>query len=407
MLRKAGRLIPLLTAAVLLLTLTPAPWPGAAVALADGSLKRGDTGKAVEALQKLLKQHDCYDYGEFTGYFGASTEAGVRKFQAQNDLKVDGIAGADTMAKLKLPKNTTVKNADSLCLGMSGTKVEEIQKRLKDIGLFTEPEITGYYGPKTEKAVKLFQEAQGMKVDGIVGKNTRAALFTSFKSTTMLAGVKGDNVKKLQERMKKLGYYKGPVTSLYGQLTESAVKYFQKLNGLKQDGVCGKATYNAIFAKNAKSEKDAKRSRPDAPDETKKPAYTDTPAQSAEGQEKGQAIVEFAKQQLGKKYVYATSGPNTFDCTGLTCYVYKHFGVSLPRSAKDQGAANFGIKITSRSKLMPGDLVYFKKSSGVVHHAGIYVGGGNFIHAPYTGTVVRINSVMTARDFAWGKRVYR
>jgi peptidoglycan hydrolase-like protein with peptidoglycan-binding domain len=375
--------------------------PGGA-ALADGSLRRGDKSDAVVELQKLLKEHDCFDFNEFTGYFGVSTEAGVRKFQAQNGLTVDGVAGGGTIAKLKESKDIKLKDPDSLCLGMSGAKVENIQERLKDLGLYTEPEVTGYFGPATEEAVIAFQQASGMKADGVVGKGTLTALFAQFKSSTLIPGMKGDAVK---ERLKSLGYYAGPVTCLYGQITQNAVTYYQKLNGLAQDGICGKATYNSVFSKNARTEKEARRDPKPAP--TPKPKYTDAPGQSANGQEMGQAIVDCAKLQLGKKYVYGTEGPNTFDCTGLTCYVYRHFGVTLPRSAKSQGSTDYGIKILSKSKLMPGDLVFFKHSDGVIGHAGIYVGDGNFIHAPYTGTVVRINSILTARDFAWGRRVFK
>lgn len=400
MFNKIKRLAAVLAATLSITVLLGNPAFIGNVAMADNTLRPGDKGQAVIDLQKLLKSHNCYDFGEFTGFYGTTTEAGVRKFQALNGLTVDGVAGGETIDKLKT--KTVPKNPDSLCLGMKGDKVEEIQKRLKELGLYTESEITGYFGTVTEKAVKAFQEAVGIKADGIVGKSTKAAMNAKFQSTTMIPGMKGDGVKKLQDRLKALGYYTGPITSLYGQMTEQAVTYFQKLNGLDQDGVCGKTTYNAVFAKNAKTEKDARR-KPTPP----KPKYTDTPDQSADGQAKGQAIVDYAKSFLGKRYVYGTSGPNTFDCTGLTCYVYKHYGVTLPRSAKNQGMTNYGIKITSRSKLMPGDLVFFKTASGPTHHAGIYVGGGNFIHAPYTGTVVRINSIITARDFAWGRRVFK
>ncbi len=375
-------------------------------AYADSSLRLGDEGQAVKELQQLLKKHDCYDFDEITGYYGTVTENGVRKFQAQNGLKVDGVAGEDTIKKLKESKATTLKNPNSLCLGMKGDKVKEVQRRLKELGLYTESQITGYYGPITEKAVKAFQEASGMTADGIVGDKTRTALNTKYNSSTMIPGMKGENVKKLQTRLKALGYFIGTVSDLYGQLTEKAVTYFQKLNGLKQDGICGSTTYKAVFAKNAKTEKEARR-KPTAPKPTPTPKYTDTPGQSAAGQEKGQAIVAEVKKHLGKRYVYGGNGPNTFDCTGLTCYVYKKFGVSLPRSAKNQGMTNYGIKITDRKKLMPGDLVFFRKGGAATHHAGIYIGAGNFIHAPYTGTVVRVGSITKARDFAWGRRVFK
>ena len=399
--RSTAILLALATAFALLLGSAQLPQ---GKAYADSSLRLGDEGQAVKELQQLLKKHDCYEFDEITGYYGTVTENGVRKFQTQNGLKVDGIAGEDTIKKLKERKSSTLKNPNSLCLGMKGDKVKEVQRRLKELGLYTESVITGYYGPVTEKAVKAFQEASGMTADGIVGDKTRAALNAKYNSSTMIPGMMGESVKKLQARLKTLGYFTGTPSGLYGQLTEKAVTYFQKLNGLKQDGICGSGTYKAVFAKNAKSEKEARR-KPVEPKPT--PKYTDTPGQSAAGQEKGQAIVAEAKKHIGKRYVYGGNGPNVFDCTGLTCFVYKKFGISLPRSAKNQGMTNYGIKITDRKKLMPGDLVFFRKGTAATHHAGIYIGDGNFIHAPYTGTVIRISSVLTARDFAWGRRVFK
>lgn len=379
-----------------------------AVAQADSSLRRGDTGAQVEDLQRLLKEHDCYDFDGITGYFGAATEDGVRKFQTLNGLTVDGVAGSGTMALLRQPK-ITLKDPDSLGLGMSGAKVGEIQKRLQELGLYTEPTITNYYGPATQAAVKAFQEAAGITADGIVGKKTGAALFAPFKTTTMIPGMKGDDVNGLQKRLANLGYYDGPVTGLYGQITQQAVKYFQQLNGLDEDGICGKTTYNAIFSKNAKTEKEARRApAPTAkPTPAPTPTWHDVPGQSAHGQQMGQEIVEYAKLQLGKKYVYGTEGPNTFDCTGLTCFVYKHFGVTLPRSAYSQGNTNYGVKIMDKSKFLPGDLIFFHKKNGVIGHAAIYIGNGQIIEAPFTGSVVRIRDLSNSRSVSFGRRVFQ
>jgi peptidoglycan DL-endopeptidase LytE len=379
-------------------------------ALADPpeKLQRGDKGAAVEELQKLLKKHNCYNYAEITGYYGNATEEGVRKFQAQQGLTVDGIAGADTQDKLKNTSNNDSGkqlNPDSLARGMSGDKVKEIQQKLKKLGLYNEPEITGFYGPKTEAAVTQFQKSAGMKADGIAGKKTREALMASFSSASLVPGMKNDDVLKLQKRLAALGYFKGQQSGLYGQITQDAVESFQKYNGLDVDGIAGKATRAAINNKNARTATQAKRN-PVTKDKPKpKPKYVDVPGQSAKGQETGQAIVEYAKKFLGVPYRYGADGPNSFDCTGLTCYVYNHFGVSLPRSAKNQGYADYGIKITDTSKLMPGDLLFFNHSNGIIGHAAIYVGSGMMIHSPYTGTVVKITKL--GRSFAFGRRVFK
>ncbi|HST26159.1 MAG TPA: NlpC/P60 family protein [Gaiellaceae bacterium] len=97
-------------------------------------------------------------------------------------------------------------------------------------------------------------------------------------------------------------------------------------------------------------------------------------------------VVGVAMGQLGKPYVYGTAGPDTFDCSGLVVYAYAAMGVSLPHSS--YALWNEGVYV-SRDQLQPGDLVFFDG----LGHVGIYIGGGQFIHAPHTGTVVQIASL--------------
>lgn len=106
---------------------------------------------------------------------------------------------------------------------------------------------------------------------------------------------------------------------------------------------------------------------------------------------KGEEIVAYAKQFLGRKYVYGGSGPNTFDCSGFTMYVYKHFGYSMGHSAVTQ--AGLG-KYVSKGNLQPGDLVIFNDSANrSIGHVGIYVGGGQFIHASSGSGKIIISSL--------------
>jgi len=89
---------------------------------------------------------------------------------------------------------------------------------------------------------------------------------------------------------------------------------------------------------------------------------------------------------LGVPYVWGGASPSGFDCSGLVMYVYAQVGVSLPHSSY----AQYGMGVpVSMSDLQPGDLVFFYG----LGHVGIYVGGGNFIHAPHTGDVVKISSL--------------
>ena len=95
-----------------------------------------------------------------------------------------------------------------------------------------------------------------------------------------------------------------------------------------------------------------------------------------------QQIVDFALQYVGYPYVYGTAGPDTFDCSGFTYYVYAHFGYSLNRSSRDQ--VNNGVAV-SKDQLQPGDLVFFNDPSRnkgkACSHAGIYIGNGQHVHA--------------------------
>lgn len=90
------------------------------------------------------------------------------------------------------------------------------------------------------------------------------------------------------------------------------------------------------------------------------------------------AILELAKQQLGDPYVYGATGPNAFDCSGFTSFVYKNNGFSLARMCSGQMAQ--GV-IVSREGLQVGDLIFFGPSLGGVNHVGIYAGDGQVIHA--------------------------
>lgn len=91
-------------------------------------------------------------------------------------------------------------------------------------------------------------------------------------------------------------------------------------------------------------------------------------------------IVAYAKQFLGVKYVYGGSSPKGFDCSGFVGYVFKHFGISLERTARDIGSGGMAVK---RADLQPGDLVFFDTNGGLngIRHVGIYIGNGKFIHA--------------------------
>lgn len=109
-------------------------------------------------------------------------------------------------------------------------------------------------------------------------------------------------------------------------------------------------------------------------------------------------VVNIAKRYLGAPYRWGASGPDAFDCSGFTMFVYRQVGVSLPHSSR----AQYGVgEKVPRGSLQPGDLVFF---GSPIHHVGIYVGGGQYIHAPRTGDVVRITSLSSRSNYVGAVR---
>ncbi|MBD2741714.1 peptidoglycan-binding protein [Coleofasciculus sp. FACHB-1120] len=150
------------------------------------AIQTEDRGAEVTALQTNLMAANYYK-GPITGYYGKLTEAAVRRFQAISDLDADGIAGSETLAALKQYLESKTKKSKKspktpqtsamtvgkrgLRLGDRGPEVTEAQERLKAAG-FDPGSIDGKYGRKTEQAVKRFQVARGLKIDGIMGRET-------------------------------------------------------------------------------------------------------------------------------------------------------------------------------------------------------------------------------------------
>ncbi len=328
-------------------TPTPVPTP------TSSTLRDGSQGDAVRELQRKLKKLGFYT-GNIDGDFGKGTEAAVKRFQAQYGLTADGVAGARTLAALETaeatasptdtptPKPTAAPNYNEntrLQNGNSGTLVRKVQDRLIELG-YLAGEANGKYNNATEAAVRAFQKRHTSVSDGVAGKETLDALFSSrARKTSTASGVVGvtlkygdnnDIVKAIQTRLKSLGYYSGPVNGNFGPQTQEAVTTFQTLNGLKADGVAGGTTLEKMFDADALTYRLARGTATPKPTATPTPKPTAAPKYSADTFLKVGASGTLVKQmqlrliELGYLAGEATGKFNNGTLLALMAYQKKH-----------------------------------------------------------------------------------
>ena len=189
----------------------------------------------------------------------------------------------------------------------------------------------------------------------------------------------------------------GQQAALEGQIAEYRAD-FARLTAEEQ-----RAALEAAAAAHAAESQRASRD-----EEREEPAATETAAETAEeapsaapAPASGVAgtVVATAMAQRGKPYVWAASGPGSFDCSGLTQYAYRAAGISLPHSSRMQSQMGTAV---SRANLQPGDLVFFYSP---VSHVGIYIGNGQMVHAPTSGDVVKVASIDSMGGYAGARRI--
>lgn len=267
---------------------TPTPAPSGTV-----TLREGDEGENVYILQAYLFELGYYT-GRIDGRFSAETTEAVKAFQRANGLTADGIAGKGTQSKLKsgsaIPAAGVTEEEEepatlpetaeltTLRRGDQSAQVMVMQQYLMELGyLSTQPD--GQFGAGTERAVKLFQEANGLTADGVAGKGTLSILYSGSAAAyggssggTSASGSlpaatatpkpntniviqwesEGDDVRQYQQRLVELGYLNSKyVTGKFNQPTVEATKAFQTMNGLKVDGAAGPQSLKLIYSNDA------------------------------------------------------------------------------------------------------------------------------------------------------------
>lgn len=205
-------------------------------------LKQGSTGAEVSNLQTKLRDLGYYK-GSIDGTYGPSTWEAVWWFQKNNKLKVDGIAGSQTLSALGLHAGTQIKG---LSYGTSGESVKSMQAALQKLGYY-KGTVDGKYKDSTWRAIWWFQKDNNLSADGIAGSHTLTALYSkagygSYSGAPiqkMKYGTSSASVRTLQTALKNLGYYTGAVDGSYGDATWKAVWTFQRDNKIATDGLAG------------------------------------------------------------------------------------------------------------------------------------------------------------------------
>ena len=246
-------------------------------------------------------------------------------------------------------------------VGSTGSKAAAVECLLHKAGYATSRNASFSAGDSAK--LKQFQHKHTIKATGKTNAATWAALVAQGSRPALAHGDTGSSVRRLQLALRALGHKELPGTTLYGDLTEAAVKDFQAKVGLK---VTGK-TSGALWAELQNGAHAAKPS----------PGSGSTSSTT-----KGEVALAFAVQHLGDAYKYGAAGPHTWDCSGLTMMAWDAAGVSLPHNSAAQ--YKIGAKV-AKADLQPGDLVFFYSGPS---HVAIYAGDGKVIHAPRPGEKV-------------------
>ena len=336
------------------------------------------------------------------------------------------LSGSHGYVPVKLLSRTAYATIDS-----DGESLLVLLRALLYQGFYDDVPSTSYNAAAIS-AIKRFQSACGIEETGVADQTLQRILYSDYApvssllTSTYSSGDTGSNVSRLQARLYALGYL-SKTTSLSGQYsatTVSAVKLFQTASGLSASGTADAATLRALYSTEAKKlPSGTKAADATTSGSTSSSTYLDTVpnglasttstySSGMSNSEKLEYVIYVAQNQLGKPYVYGSTGPNQYDCSGLTTYIFRQIGVSLKRSAYSQGYDESFEKITGWENLRRGDLVFFNtiSDSDLSDHVGIYLGDGYFIHASSGGHKVVVSNVTTGyynRVFSWGRRILK
>ena len=403
--------------------------------------KEGDTGDDIISIQERLYQLGYLaDRNLVTGKFGEKTKEAVIKLQEVNKLTPDGMVGRATYNLIYSDEVA----ANFLTYGEHSDVVLKCQQRLFNLGYMTSSP-DGSYGDDTYYAIKNFQRKNALVVDGYLGPETREVLMSDRALPNGLGlGDQNEQVTKVQQLLVKYGYLSSKrATGYFGEITQKAVKNFQKRNGLKADGMVGAKTLAKLTSDNPKKAASgmldganfntttttgssgggtssagggatggtssgggaaSAGSGTDAGSTQQTTGAGTIPNTDANGVSSSVAnLLAIARSKVGCPYVWGSKGPNSFDCSGFVNYVLNQAGVqqSYITSAGWRNVGKY-TRISSYNDLRAGDIIV------VNGHVGFISTGGYIIDASSSNGRVIERSLGSwwANHFIVGWRIF-
>lgn len=321
-----------------------------------------------------------------------STEnmVGEEKFVSDNvELKILPLINSDVLRNLK--KNTTVTVQDEIndwvyvyAEDLSGwIRKDKLTDKKSDNSSKDEDKKNS--DESKEKSYTAYVDASSVNVRKKANSSSEVLTTLSTNEKVTVESVKNGWASVTTEDGTK-----GYISNEY--LSKEKVKVTNRSGDVERPAITKQTS-----TKNEKSSSESNNSTTKSSNTSKSDEKT-TSSNSSEN--KGIQVVSYAKKYLGASYVYGGDGPNSFDCSGFTQYVFKKFGVSLPHSASAQ--QSYG-KSVSKSNLKQGDLVFF------TGHVGIYIGNNKFIHAanPSKGVVITsLSDSYYKKNYITARRIF-
>jgi cell wall-associated NlpC family hydrolase len=242
--------------------------------------------------------------------------------------------------------------------GSKGSQARAMECLLHQVGRSTS--VNGSFSAHDASELARYRASIGFRPLRVAGRLAWASLLSRGGRPELHRGAQGADVLRLQRALQSLGWTKVDLNGRYDARTVRVVKAAQQQRHLKQTGTASATLWHGL--------------------QTGKLAGPAVARKSSAGYSgKGATALAFARRQLGDPYRFGASGPNAWDCSGLTAGAWRRAGVSLPHNAAAQFHRGRHI---AKSQLRPGDLVFFYSGPS---HVAIYAGHGMVIHAPRPG----------------------